>query len=368
MSIIVKGKSTQVKGKSTQVSPKVVTDGLVFYTDPFNFKSRSRSLPLTGGTIIDLTSSYNFEGTFTDEPEVSNDYKYISFDGTDDYILFPFSSAESIQLQQPFYRYKPKTFTFSAWVKSGTTGGGGGVMFFGGGNDFFLKIPALTATTYTPGTYTSVIGENWSATTPTQSSRNLTSFEVTVGSGGTITKAVAESVSAIGGGSLPSNELVIVKLSGDTIGGSTPADDAYLLWRAGTSSQMRWGFGIGDNYGMTIGDSIDRGTFTTDRVSNEPQEWNLITITDVGELVTDNLSCYVNGELVNQDTSTFLNGSQMNPGTINAGQINIGRGGASTFATFLNGSLGPCMMYDKALSQNEILRNYETLKNRFGPT
>ena len=366
MSIIVKGKSTQVKGKSTQVSPKVVTDGLVFYTDPFNFKSRSRSLPLTGGTIIDLTSSYNFEGTFTDEPEVSNDYKYITFDGSDDYILFPFSSAESFQVQMPFYRYKPKTFTFSAWVKSGTTGGGG-VMFFGGGNDFFLKIPALTATTYTPGTYTSVIGENWSGSTPTQSSRNLTSFEVTVGSGGTITKAVAESTLAVGGGSLPNNELVIVKLSGDTIGGSTPADDAYLLWRAGTSSQMRWGFGIGDNYGMTIGDSIDRGTFTTDRVSNEPQEWNLITITDVGELVTDNLSCYVNGELVNQDTSTFLNGSQMNPGTINAGQINIGRGGASTFATFLNGSLGPCMMYDKALSQNEILRNYETLKNRFGP-
>jgi hypothetical protein len=55
----------------------------------------------------------------------------------------------------------------------------------------------------------------------------------------------------------------------------------------------------------------------------------------------------------------------MNPGTINAGQINIGRGGASTFATFLNGSLGPCMMYDRALSQYEILRNYEALKTRF---
>jgi hypothetical protein len=129
----------------------------------------------------------------------------------------------------------------------------------------------------------------------------------------------------LGFGSSPDNEQVIVKLSGDTIGGSTPLDDAYLFWRSGTSSQMRWGFGIGNNYGMTIGDSIDRGTFTTDRVSNEPQEWNLITITDVGELVTNNLSCYVNGELVNQDTSTFLNGSQMNPGTINAGQINIGK-------------------------------------------
>ncbi len=351
---------------SFNYSPKIITDGLVFYTDPFNFKSRSRSLPLTGGTIIDLTSSYDFEGTFTSEPEVSDDYKYITFDGTDDFILFPYSSAESLQEQMPFYRYKPKTFTFSAWVKSGTTGGGG-VMFFGGGNDYFLSVPTLTATTYTPGTYTSVIGENWSASTPSEASKNLTSFEVTVGSGGTITKAVAESISGVSGGPLPLNESVVVKLSGNTIGGSTPADDAYLLWRSGTSSQMRWGFGIGNNYGMTIGDSIDRGTFTTPRILNEPQEWNLITITDVGELVTNNLSCYVNGELVNQDTSTFLNGSQMNPGTMNAGQINIGKGAASSFGTFLNGSLGPCMMYDRALSQNEILRNYEALKNRFGP-
>ena len=349
---------------SFNYSPKIITEGLVFYTDSFNFKSRDRSEGLSGGTIVDITSSYNFEGTFTNEPEVSNDYKYITFDGTDDFILFPTSSSELIQEQQPFYRYKPKTFTFSAWVKSGTTGGGG-VMFFGGGNDRFLKIPSLTATTYTPGTYTGVIGENWSGTTTGQTSLNLPSFEVTIDSGGTITKAVAETITAIGGGAVPSNELVIVKLSGDTIGGSTPADDAYLLWRGGTSSQMRWGFGIGNNYGMTIGDSIDRGTFITDRVSNEPKEWNLITITDVGELVTNNLSCYVNGELVNQDTSTFLNGSQMNPGTMNAGQINIGRGAPSSFGTFLNGSLGPCMMYDRALSQSEILRNYNALKSRF---
>ena len=43
---------------SFNYSPKIVTDGLVFYTHPFNFKSRSRSLPLTGGTITDLTSSF----------------------------------------------------------------------------------------------------------------------------------------------------------------------------------------------------------------------------------------------------------------------------------------------------------------------
>jgi len=350
---------------SFKYSPNIITDGLVFYTDPFNFKSRDRSLGSTGGTITDLTSSYGFEGTFTNEPEVSNDYKYITFDGTDDFILFPSSGIETLQEQQPFYRYKPKTFTLSAWVKSGTTGGGG-VMFFGGGNDRFLEIPALTATTsYTPGTYTGVIGENWSGTTTGQTSLNLPSFEVTIDSGGTITKAVAETINPIGGGSGPDNLQVIVKLSGDTIGGSTPTDDAYLFWRSGTSSETRWGFSIGNNYSMTIGDSIDRGTFTTDRISNEPKEWNLITITDVGELVTNNLSCYVNGELVNQDTSTFLNGSQMNPGTINAGQINIGRGNPSTFSTFLDGSLGPCMMYDRALSQSEVIRNYNALKSRF---
>ena len=113
----------------------------------FNFKSRDRSLGLTGGTITDLTSSYGFEGDFLNGgPQISDDYKYMTFDGTDDRILFPSTNAESLQIQQPFYRYKPKTFTLSAWVKSGSTGAG--VMFFGGGNDYFLKIPALTATTY----------------------------------------------------------------------------------------------------------------------------------------------------------------------------------------------------------------------------
>ena len=128
--------SISISGLTTQFSPSVVTDGLVFYVDPFNLKSRDKGLGLTGGTIIDLTSSHDLEGTFTNEPIISSDFKYITFDGTDDFILFPFSSSETIQIQQPFYRYKPKTFTMSAWVKSGTTGGGG-VMFWGGGNDYF---------------------------------------------------------------------------------------------------------------------------------------------------------------------------------------------------------------------------------------
>ena len=253
----------------------------------------------------------------------------------------------------------------SAWIKSGTTGPGG-VMFWGGGNDYFLKTPALTAsTTYTPGTYTGVVGENWSGKTVTQSNRDLPSFEVTIDGSGSISKVVAESIRSIDGGGTPDNLGVIVKLSGDTIGGTTPADDAYLLYRSGTSSRMRWGFSIGVNYAMTITDSINRVTFTTNRVSNEPNEWNLITITDTGILEPNNLKCYVNGELVNQAASTFLNGSQMRPGTINSGQLHIGKGAASLFSSFLKGSLGACMVYDRALTGEEILRNYNTIKSRF---
>ena len=128
---------------SFNYSPKIATDGLVFYTDPFNFKSRSRSLPLTGDTIIDLTSSYYFAGDLVNmtfpspftgtTPDISSNFKYINFDGTDDNILFPSNTLNDTPLKQPFVRYKPKTYTLSAWVKSGTTGGG--VMFWGGGND-----------------------------------------------------------------------------------------------------------------------------------------------------------------------------------------------------------------------------------------
>jgi len=363
---------------SFNYSPKIVTNGLVFYTDPFNFKSRSRSLPLTGNTIIDLTSSYNFAGTFQNEdtppsgttPSISSDFKYINFDGTDDRIIFPWvGNLEEFQIQQPFYRYKPKTFTLSAWVKSGTTGGG--VMFWGGGNDYFLKIPPLTATTYTEGVYTGVIGENWSGTTADQTSLNLPTFEITVDSGGTITKAVAESTNAVGGGGLPENLNVIVKISGNTIGGITPTDDAYFLWRSATSSESRWGLQITSNYSMFISDSIDRGGFNTDRVSNEPNEWNLITVLDEGKLVSGSRKCYVNGVLVNSSPvapslPTFFNGTQMNPGTSNSGQLNIGYGGSSSFNVHLLGSVGPCMMYDRALTQEEIQQNYNTLKSRFG--
>lgn len=347
---------------SFNYSPIVITDGLVFYTDPFNFKSRSRNIGLTGGSIVDLTSSYDFSGTFINEPEISSNYKYITFDGTDDEISFPQNATEEIQRQQPYVRYKPKEFTISVWVKSGSTGGGGAI-FWGGANDYWLDIPPLTATTYTNDTYTGVVGEIWSGNSAGVYLLDLPTFKVEV-SGGTIIRAVAETAV----GSFPNgiSEQAIIKISGNTIGGTTPTDDAYFTWKAASSSTSRWGLQIGSNYGLVVSDSIDKGVFATDRVSNEPKKWNLLTVTDIGQSVADNLSCYINGELVNTGTGLPLNGSQQDPGTITAGQIFLGKGNSSTFSTYLNGSLGTIMLYDRALSQTEIQRNYNALKGRFG--
>ena len=42
----VETKNLYTSGSNTQIHPNIVTDGLVFYVDPFNFKSRDRSLIL----------------------------------------------------------------------------------------------------------------------------------------------------------------------------------------------------------------------------------------------------------------------------------------------------------------------------------
>ena len=124
---------------------------------------------------------------------------------------------------------------------------------------------------------------------------------------------------------------------------------------------------IGTNYSMTLSDSDQNGGFGVDRVSNEPNEWNYITYTDEGQLLTaGNRKWYVNGEIVRSSLAsdtTFLNGSWMpNPVT---GLLFSGKGGSSFSTSFVNGEIGPMMMYDRAITQDEVIRNYNALKGRF---
>lgn len=345
--------SIVISGKTTNFSPNITTDGLVFYVDPYNFKSRDKSFIASGGTINDISKDIRMSGTLTNGISISDDYKSINVDGTDDYILFPNGNVTVNQPFQPFQRYKPSSFTLSYWVKSGSTGGG--VMFFVGVQDYKLELPALTATTYTPGVYTNVPTQNVSDTGDT-----TLNFTITVNGSGVISDALAEDV----GTSSDNGE--IMKILGSDIGGSTPADDAYFTFRVGSSSDTRWGVSQNVNYSLYISNSDEREFFGVSRTNNEPNEWNLITFTDEGQLLTEgNRKLYVNGELISSSTSgdtTILNTTWMN--NPNTGLLYIGRGG-TTFTNTLNGEIGTCMMYDRAITHKEVIRNYDSLKTRY---
>jgi hypothetical protein len=85
--------------------------------------------------------------------------------------------------------------------------------------------------------------------------------------------------------------------------------------------------------------------------------WNNITVTSNGTTIR-----------------VYKNGSQLSTtGTIpgitgTTGHANTRIGGSTngTGANFLNGNIGPAHIYNRALSANEVLHNYNALKGRFG--
>ena len=98
-------------------SPKIVTDGLVFYVDAAN----ARSYPGTGTTCTDLKNG--FQGTLQNSPTfTSSNSGAFTFDGTDERILF----TDDIAVTEA---------TFLVWIKrsGGQAGYAGIVMTRGDG-------------------------------------------------------------------------------------------------------------------------------------------------------------------------------------------------------------------------------------------
>jgi len=334
---------------SFSYSPKIVTDGLCFYVDTLNPKCRDRSFSASAGTANELVKGGEF--VLENGLSISSDYKHIQVDGTDDYMQFTAGVR-----RQPFVNYKPSTFTFSSWVKSGTTGPGG-IMYFAGSRDYTLDYTPLTGTSYSEGVYSNVSGTN-----VTNGTKNVPNFTITIDSGGTVTHVNALSQPH------SSNSGDTILILGSDLGGTSPVDDAYFRYRVAGSSASRWGMSIGTNFAFSTSNSEDGGgnINTVTRVGNEPNEWNLVTFTDEGKLLTEgNRKWYINGELVNSSLSadtTSLNSSWMeSPGT---GLLFIGKGGAS-FSNTINGEVASLMMYDRAINAEEVRRNYNALKGRY---
>lgn len=91
-------------------SPKIITDGLVLYLDAANLKS----YPGTGNTWNDLSDSGN-TGTLTNGPTYSSSNAgYISFDGTNDYVL-----ANNTSLNSKFSSTSVSHFTWVYPISAG---------------------------------------------------------------------------------------------------------------------------------------------------------------------------------------------------------------------------------------------------------
>jgi hypothetical protein len=94
--------------------------------------------------------------------------------------------------------------------------------------------------------------------------------------------------------------------------------------------------------------------FNSDTVSLQYNHWDHYAI--VGEANTNQLRIYKNGVL---DATYARTGSQT-PGNLRIGSNDNGTG------EFYNGDLPIVRMYSTALSQSQIIQNFNSQKSRFG--
>jgi hypothetical protein len=128
---------------------------------------------------------------------------------------------------------------------------------------------------------------------------------------------------------------------------------------------------VGNKFNMScsVGDGLGFGqqnrrsliTSTTPLTANS---WNHIVATCNAPLLSNpTFQIYVNGTL--QSGNYSGTGTQLNWGNLSGAITSIGRTW-STDLLKLTGYVSNVKMYNKILSQNEVLQNYNALKTRFG--
>jgi hypothetical protein len=119
----------------------------------------------------------------------------------------------------------------------------------------------------------------------------------------------------------------------------------YSLFQEGTVIQWR----------MNIGGVTNLSTTTATYMSTS--QWAHV----VGTYTSGTRRLYINGVLVNSDGQTGTIATNTNGSSIGVyGGFNGSRG------YYYNGSLAICNVYNRALSPNEVLKNYNTNRRRFG--
>jgi hypothetical protein len=84
---------------------------------------------------------------------------------------------------------------------------------------------------------------------------------------------------------------------------------------------------------------------------------------DASESGVNRLKGYLNGIYrVNASSDTFGSNSPQIP---RGNNIRLGNYIHYTFNAYMIGNIGPCQIYNRALSPTEVLHNYNALKGRF---
>ena len=120
--------------------------------------------------------------------------------------------------------------------------------------------------------------------------------------------------------------------------------------------------GTTTDYNLSIGSSGEIYTYDGSATRQTGAQisintWYYLVLVWLGPGSTSNNLFYVNGSLVSSSGAATT-------GNTNSHTLKIGKDGAN--ANFWSGNIGPCHIYNRALSASEVLHNYNALKGRFG--
>lgn len=107
---------------------------------------------------------------------------------------------------------------------------------------------------------------------------------------------------------------------------------------------------------------IAMGDGSTNQSATSPNTYinQLVNVVGVIDTINSILKLYVNGELVATQVITYPNMD------VSTNPVIIGASAEPSFQGFIGGNIYSVSIYNKVLSEEEILQNYNTIKTRFG--
>jgi hypothetical protein len=145
-----------------------------------------------------------------------------------------------------------------------------------------------------------------------------------------------------------------VQVNAGTIGAWFNGTSNNTGYRGIIAKQMAWGLFLLNNILETYdwGNGVTRTTGIT--LGNNTWNNAVMTFTDISGTPSNNAKIYLNGRLVLTTTIRLSNHTV----TVQIGEANAGQ--------HFNGNIANAFVYNRVLSEDEVQRNFNALRGRFG--